>query len=97
MQLGELIAQLEDDAAADEALLALGDLTLVGRITDAAACAKMTRGAFVAASVGRFANHCSDELWLTLLGQMSQAESPGHVFLRAAIEAGLSDQLRKVC
>ena len=90
MQLGDVIAQLEDEAAADEALMALGDLTLVNRVAAAASGEAMTRGEFVAACVGRFAAQCSDELWLTMIGQMAQTEFPGQVLLRRALETALS-------
>ena len=94
MQLGDIIAHLEDDAAADETLIALGDLALTARAVDAAARAAMTRGEFVAMCVGQFAAHASDEQWVTVLGQMGRTDDPGHVFLRRAIEAALVDAVK---
>ncbi len=89
MQLGDIIAQLEDDAVADEALIALGDLTLTAQVATAAAREAMTRGEFVAACVGQFAAQASDEQWLTVLGQMGRSNLPGQVLLRQAIAAAL--------
>lgn len=89
MQLGDIIARLEDDAVADEALIALGDLALAARVAAAAAREAMTRGELVATCVGQFATHSTDEQWLTVLGQMGRAEDPGQVFLRRAIESAL--------
>jgi len=89
MQLGDIIAQLEDDAVADEALIALGDLALTTRVAAAAARAALSRGEFVAASVGAFAANASDEDWVTVLGQMGRSDLPGRVLLRRAIESAL--------
>lgn len=89
MLIGDVIARLEDDGAADEALLALGDLALTARVARAAAREAMTRGEFVAACVGQLAQS-SDEQWVTVLGQMGRSDDPGRVFLRRAIEIGLA-------
>ncbi len=89
MQLGDIIAQLEDEAVADEALIALGDLVLAARVAAAASREAMTRGEFVSACVGQFAAQASDEQWLTVLGQMGRVADPGGVFLRRAVDAAL--------
>jgi hypothetical protein len=89
MLLGDVIARLEDDAVADETLVALGDLILTARVAAAAAREAMTRGEFVAACVGQFAAGSSDEQWVQVLGKMARAGDPGQVFLRHAIEAAL--------
>ena len=96
MLLGDIIAGLEDDATADEALIALGDLALTARVADAAAREAMTRGEFVAACVGQFAANASDEAWVTVLGQMGRVEDPGRVLLRRALEAALDQPLDAV-
>lgn len=90
MQLGDIIAQLEDEAVADEVLVALGDLALTARVAKAAACEAMTRGEFVAACVGSFVARASDEQWVTVLGQMGRSAVPGQVLLRRAVEAALN-------
>jgi hypothetical protein len=89
MLLGDVIARLEDEAVADEALIALGDLALTARVAEAASREAMTRGEFVAACVGQFAAQASDEQWLTVLGQMGRVEDPGRVLLRRAVETAL--------
>ena len=89
MQLGDIIAHLEDEAVADEALLELGDLALTIRVTEAGAREAMTRGEFVAACVGNFAARATDEEWLTMLGLMGRSDRPGQVLLRRAIDAEL--------
>jgi len=90
MLLGDIIAQLEDETVADEALIGLGDLALTTRVAAAAAREAMARGEFVAACVGAFAANASDEEWVTVLGQMGRSDVPGRVLLRRAIESSLS-------
>jgi hypothetical protein len=89
MMLGDVIARLEDDAFADETLVALGDLALVNRVAAAAAAEGAGRGEYVAAAVGRYAAGCADEEWLTVLGQMGRSDDPGEVLLRRALAAAL--------
>ena len=89
MLLGDVIARLEDDAVADETLVALGDLTLTARVAAAATREAMSRGEFVAACVGQFAAHSSDDHWVQVLGKMARTDDPGQVCLRHAIEAAL--------
>lgn len=89
MLLGDLIAALEDDAFADETLVALDDLALTARVVAAADAEGLSRGEYVAAAVGRFAAGCSDEAWLTVIGQMGRAADPGHLLLRRALAAAL--------
>jgi hypothetical protein len=90
MQLGDVIAQLEDEAAADETLIALGDLALTARVAAAAEREAVARGEFVAACVGWFAAQASDEDWVTVLGQMGRVDDPGRILLRRAIETALA-------
>jgi hypothetical protein len=89
MLLGDVIARLEDEVFADETLIAMNDLTLAARVADAAAAEGLPRGEFVAAAVGSFAAACSDEEWLTVIGQMGRAEDPGHVLMRRALDGAL--------
>ncbi len=74
MLLGDVIARLEDDAVADETLVALGDLALTARVAAEAAREATTRGELVATCVGQFAAQASDEQWLQVLGKMARAD-----------------------
>ncbi len=87
MLLGDLIAQLEDEALATEALLSLGDLALTTRIVSLAADQNISAGEFATQAVGEFVSRASDEDWLSLIGQMARTENPGAVFLRRALAA----------
>ena len=90
MLVGDLIARFEDEAVAAEALMALGDIALTARVSRAAAEQDVTVGEFAAASVQRFANHASDEDWLTMMGRMARAEDPGRVFLHHVLSAAVA-------
>ncbi|HWP24982.1 MAG TPA: hypothetical protein VNL39_01395 [Xanthobacteraceae bacterium] len=91
MLLGDIIARLKDDAAAGEALFALGDLPLTARVLAAAEEADMPPGEFTSHLIGQFVCNASDEDWLTLIGRMSRADDPGRMFLRYV----LSDMLAR--
>jgi len=90
MLLGDLIAQFDDEAAASETLMSLGDLTLTARVISLAAERNMTAGELAMQSVGQFVNGASDEDWLTLVGQMAGAENPSAAFLRRVMSAAVS-------
>jgi hypothetical protein len=83
--LGDVIARLEDEAAAAEALLSLDDLPLMARVAEASANAGVPPGAYAAAAVGRFIAEASDEEWLSLIGSMSLDADPAGAFLRRAV------------
>jgi len=89
MQLGDVIARLEDEVFASETLFALDDLALTARVVALAAENHLSAGEFAAQSVGQFVNSASDEEWLTLIGLMSRADDPGQVFLRRILLAAL--------
>jgi hypothetical protein len=91
MLLGDIIARMQDDVVAGEALFALGDLPLTARVLAAAGEAEMAPGEFASQLVGRFVRNASDEDWLALVGRMARADDPGRVFLHHV----LSDMLDK--
>lgn len=82
MVLGDLIAGFQDEAAASETLLSLGDLALTARVLARAAGKNMSPGELTVQAVGSFADGASDDEWLNLLGRVSQADDPGRTFLR---------------
>ena len=90
--LGDLIARLEDEVIAAEALLSLDDLPLVAWIAEASANEGLPPGAYAAAAVGRFVTEANDQEWLSLIGIMARDTDPAGVFLRRALARGLSLQ-----
>ena len=84
MQLGDLISRLADEAEAEEAILALTDLTLLANLRSRAEASGLALGAYAAAAVNRYAAGASDEEWITLIGAMGRARDPGATFLERA-------------
>ena len=74
MLLGDLIARFDDEAVAEEAVLALGDLAMLAALRERAAAAGLPVGACPASGAGRQAG-C----------QMGKAPDPGAVYLRRAL------------
>jgi hypothetical protein len=74
-----MIARLEDETVAAEALLSLDDLPLVARVAEASASAGLPPGAYAAGAVGRFVAEATDEEWLSLIGAMGRQRSGGRV------------------
>ncbi|WP_349370126.1 hypothetical protein [Salinarimonas sp.] len=89
MLLGDLIARLDDEVVALEALLGLGDLALLAEVETAAACVGLTAGAFAAQAVGLFASGASDDDWVTLIGSIGRAEDPGAACLKGMLAYAL--------
>ena len=85
MQLGELIANFDDEALAAEAISALNDILLTARIRDAAAEQEVTIGEFASESVQHFMAHAGDAALTTTIGRMNDSEQPGLVLLHDAL------------
>jgi hypothetical protein len=77
MQLGEIIRNFSEEAAANEALVACGDLALLARVGETAGQYEETVGEYAAGAVRRFANLASSEDWLGLMNAIERADDPG--------------------
>lgn len=77
MQLGEIIRRFSEEAAADEALLALNDIALFAQVRHAADHFEETTGEYAAGAVRRFANLAANEDWLGLMNVIERASDPG--------------------
>lgn len=89
MLLGDIIAQLDDEAVATEALIRLDDLILLGRVQEAAEQDGVAPGEFAARAVRLFSDAASDEDWVSMIGVMGQTTEPGTACLRRMIEFAL--------
>jgi len=89
MLLGHLLARFDDDVFAEEAVLALGDLTLLARLRKQAEQSGQPLGDYARSAVRRFAAEANDEQWVTLLGALVRAEDPGSVCLKRALAHSL--------
>ena len=90
MMLGDVIARLTDDGAAEEIVLALGDLRLLVALRERAAAEGMGLAVFTRDAVRYYGAEASDEEWITLLGLMSRTNDPGLTCLRRAFENALA-------
>jgi hypothetical protein len=90
MLLGDIIERLGDESQALEALLGLGDLTLLARVEAAAHAAGSTPGAVASAAVDAFTGSASDEDWVSLIGAMGRTDDPGRACLKTMVEFALA-------
>jgi hypothetical protein len=82
MQLGTLIASLEDEQQAATALEALQDIVLFARIDAAGAAYDEPPGAYVANAARRFAALAGDQDWLAVMNAVETSDDPGRAVLR---------------
>jgi hypothetical protein len=85
MLLGDLLARFADEGTAAEAILALGDLTLLASVREEAQARGVEIGVFAAGAVRQYAAQASDEEWVTLLGAMNRDPDPGMVCFKRAL------------
>jgi len=90
MMLGTLIARLESEESAAEAIAALGDLPLYAEVAAMAERYGETPGEFVAASAASFANLARDEDWQSLIAAVERAEAPGAAALQRLVRWALA-------
>lgn len=92
MMLGDLIAQLEDESVATEALLAIGDIVLMARVQAAADAVRTPVGAFLQELIGRFSAHASSDDWIAVMNAVGRAELPGAACLRVMLGVALAEK-----
>lgn len=91
MLLGDLLAQLYDDAGAEEIILRLDDLRLLAATREEAEAEGLDLAEFLRAVVRRYAAQASEEEWLTMMGLISRASDPGLTCLRRILEGALRE------
>jgi hypothetical protein len=92
MTLGDVLAHLDDETAAAEALLGLGDLKLLADARERAAAEGLELTDFARAAVQRYATAAPDEEWITLMGLLGRTDDPGATCLRRAFAFALQSQ-----
>lgn len=85
MVLGDLIARLSDEGAAEAVLLNLTNLVLLARLRARAEAEGLDLGAYTAAAVNRYASEAPDEEWVSLIGAMGRAQDPAATYLERAL------------
>lgn len=92
MMLGTMIAQLEDETVAQEALLATGDIALIARVQRAADAAGSPVGGLLQELIGRFNAHAASDDWIAVMNAAGRAEMPGAACLRIMLGVALASQ-----
>jgi hypothetical protein len=90
MLLGELMAHLDDEPTAEEALLATGDLALIAGLRQAAAAEGATIGAHLMQRVADFVACAGPDDWMAVMTAASGASDPGAACLRAMLRSSVS-------
>jgi hypothetical protein len=83
--LGDLLSRFTNDAIATEAILRLGDVTLLAALRERADAEGLALGALAALAVQRYAREASDEEWVTLMGAMQRSGDSGLICLKHAL------------
>ncbi len=87
--LGDLLANLTDDATTLEAVLGAGDLALLTGLRQHAAEEGVDLATYICELIQRYANEASDEEWITLMGAINRSLDPGLTCLKRAYEHDL--------
>jgi hypothetical protein len=80
--LGQIVGGLTNAATAGDVILAVGRPDIVESAQREAEDGRVTVGALVSSKIRHIVDHAGEELWLELLGAMSNSPQPG----AAAIE-----------
>ncbi len=83
--LGSILSALTDATLAEEALAAIGDPGVMERVRRGAAAKGIGVGAFVASTVRQMLDYAEEDVWLDLLGRMSDSQRPGIAALEAML------------
>ncbi|CFX58906.1 conserved protein of unknown function [Candidatus Filomicrobium marinum] len=86
MLLGDLIKQLDDEAAATEALLSIGDIAFIVRIQELAAAEETALGAYLRRKISHFSATADADTWMAVMMTSSRSKNPGGNCLRAILE-----------
>ena len=90
MQLGALIASLEDENNAAAALDALNDLVLFAEVRAVGARFDEEPGEYLSSGVRRFASSASDEEWLQLMTLIERSSDPARAALQFMLRWALA-------
>lgn len=90
MQLGVLLANLEDESNAAAALEAIGDIVLYAEVLEACTRHDEAPDEYVSGAVRRFTSKASDEDWLGLMNAVGRGEDPGRTVLQRILQWALA-------
>lgn len=90
MILGTLLARLENESDATNAIAALGDIVLFAEIAETGGRFDETPGQYLAGAASRFIAAAQDEEWLGLIAAVEQASDPGKAALTRIVRWALA-------
>ena len=85
MLLGDLLARFDDESLATEAILSLGDQSLLATLRERADADGLQLGTLAVAAVQRYSAEASDEEWIALMGALARSKDPGLTCLKRAL------------
>ena len=92
--LGDIINALTNPATADEAVATVARPEIVARIKAAADAERVQPGALIARKVRHLMEHGGEDIWLDLLGVMSNTPEPGAAALDRILAYAFPDPVR---
>jgi len=94
MMLGDMLAELANEATAERALATFADATALARVQAEAQVHGAAVGAYVATAVRHLLDHGGEELWLDLIGHMSGSPQPGAAAMLAILARAFPNPVR---
>ncbi len=83
--LGEILHALTNPATAEDMLATIGKPDILARVKREASVEGVATGAFLAAKFRHILDHAGEDVWLDLLGLMSNSPEPGVAALNAML------------
>jgi hypothetical protein len=90
MLLGELLSRFDDEATAEEAALAIGDLVLLSALHADAAAQGLGIGELMMMAMRRYSAAAGDEEWLSLMAALARSDDPARVALERMLRWSLT-------
>jgi hypothetical protein len=97
MLLGELLSRFGDEAAAEEAALAIGDIVLLSALHAAAAAQGLGIGELMLTAMRRYSAAAGDEEWLSLMAALGRSDDPARVALERMLRWSLAHDTADGC
>ena len=97
MLLGDLMARFGDEAAAEETVLAIGDIVLLTALRSAADAEGLAIGEFMTDAMRHYAAGATDEEWLSLMATIGRGEDPARVTLERMLRWALAHDAPDGC
>ncbi len=95
MQLGVLVAKLDDESNAASALEAIGDVVLYCEVVATGARYDETPAEYVSAAIRRYATLATDEDWVGLMSVVERGDNPAQAMLQRILRWAVNRDVAK--